>query len=197
MNVNPGIHGPGSESIRGSAVAADGSLKRLYERYRERQVLSFLSLLPREGIRPLYRTARRWAVERDLHQEKDPLATLARYCQTILPLPPFPVWLEDFREHQGAYLEELDAAPAGDGEPVPVTTEVRSLEEDGRRWYAALAVFRRDGAWRGYVTFRAEGSDSSFRTADIFRSDEPSEIRHRFEEFDRGTLAAFLRSTLP
>ena len=123
--------------------------------------------------------------------------TLIRYCETVLPLPPYSVWLQDFRTHRTAYLEAVDAAPGGDEENVPVTMEVRSLEEDGRHWHAALAVFRRDGAWRGYVRFRAEGADTSVRTADIFRSPDLSEIRDRFSGFDENTLRAFLRSTLP
>lgn len=198
MNGTPHLHGPASElELGGTAVEAGASLRRLYRGYCKRQITSLLSLLPREGVRPLYRTARRWAVERGCHEAKDPLATLLRYCETVLPLPPFPVWLEDFRRHRGAYLEELDAAPGDDEEELPVTMDCRSLEADGRRWYAALAVFRREGAWRGYVSFRAEASDTSVRTADIFRSHELTEIRDRFREFDGETLRAFLRSTLP
>lgn len=198
MSGTAGVRGGDPEAgLGGSAVETEAQLRRLYQGYCRRQITSLLSLVPRSAVRSLYRAARRWAVERELHEGKDPLATLVMYCEMVLPLPPFPVWLEDFHRYREAHVAELATAPEGVEESGPVTMEVRSLEVDGRRWYAALSVFRRDGVWRGYVTFRAEASQTSVRTADIFRCQELPEIRDRFREFDAATLRAFLRSTLP
>lgn len=187
----------------GSGTSFEGTgetrapLLRIYRGYRRRQISALLALLPPDAVRPLYRRARRWAMDRDAHDEKDPLATLFRFCGTVLPLPPFPVWLADFRDHRASYLEEIDGAPPGVAEGVSVTMDVRTLTEGGSRWYATLSIFRRDDSWRGYVAFRADGSDMSVRTADIFHAADPVEIRDRFRQFDEETLKAFLRSTLP
>lgn len=202
MDVRPSTPGFQGGGVFGSSASAavgrdDASLKRLYLAYRRREVSSLLALLPREAIRPLYRRARAWAIEQEVHEEKDPLATLFRYCGSLLPLPPFAIWLEDFRAHRSAYLRAVDEAPTGLTDDAPVTMDVRAFTEGGRTWYAALSVFRRDEAWRGYVGFRGEGSDVYVRTADIFRATDPVEVRDRFREFDSETLRAFLRSTLP
>jgi hypothetical protein len=68
---------------------------------------------------------------------------------------------------------------------------------DGLRWRATLNLFRRDEAWRGFIIFNPIGKDEMVRTADIFREEDPDEIRNRFLGFHNQTLQAFLRSVLP
>lgn len=182
----------GGEEVR----ALDPGLRRLYAEYRRRQASALLGLLSRETIRPLYARAREWASARGVHDGKDPLATLLRYCQEILPLPPFDVWVRDRRENPVAHLREESGWLQGEA-PEAVTVEVRSVRLGEERWTASLRLFHRDGAWRGYISFRDVSGNRTVRTADIFREEEPGEIRRRFLSFRPDTLQAFLRSTLP
>ena len=77
-------------SLRHSAA-----LKGRYEEYCRQQVFLLLEIVPREAVRPLYRRARTWAIERGIHESKDPMSTLRLFCREVLPLPPFEVWLMD------------------------------------------------------------------------------------------------------
>ncbi|MFC1574526.1 hypothetical protein ACFL3Z_00410 [Gemmatimonadota bacterium] len=157
-----------------------------------------VSLLPKEAIRPLYARAREWAREIGVEVEKDPLATLLLFLQEILPLPPFEAWLADRTHHLDAHLkEEFESAQAHRRASPPVTVESRGMELDGRRWRATLNLFRRDEAWRGFIAFRPLAGPGGVRTADIFREEDPDEIRNRFLSFHSQTLQAFLRSVLP
>lgn len=178
-------------------VSEDPELKARYREYRSRQAQALVSILPQEAIRPLYSRARVWAGEAGIPLGKDPLATLLLYVQEIIPLPPLEVWLADRVAHLDAHLEEEFASgPAYQRASPPVTVESRGLEMSGRRWRASLNLFRRDDAWRGFITFRRAGDETGVRTADIFREEEPEEIRDRFLAFHSGTLQAFLRSVL-
>ncbi len=71
------------------------------------------------------------------------------------------------------------------------------MEMEGRRWRATLNLFRRDEAWRGFIVFNPLGEAETVRTTDIFREEDPDEIRNRFLGFHNQTLQAFLRSVLP
>ena len=178
-------------------VSEDPELKSRYRAYRSRQAHALVSILPQEAIRPLYSKARAWAGEFGIPLGKDPLATLLLFLQDILPLPPFDVWMADRANHLDAHLEEEFASgPAHRRASPPVTVESRGVEMGGRRWRASLNLFRRDDAWRGYITFRRAGDEAGVRTADIFREEDPEEIRDRFKAFHAGTLQAFLRSVL-
>lgn len=168
-----------------------------YRAYRARQAQALISLLPHEAIRPLYARARAWAGEMGVAREKDPLATLLLFLQDVLPLPPLEVWSADRVHHLDAHLEEEFASgPAHRRTSPPVTVASRGLEVSGRRWRASLRLFRRDEAWRGFISFKAPGEAEGLRTADIFREEDPDEIRNRFLAFHAGTLEAFLRSVL-
>lgn len=178
-------------------VSEDPELKSRYRAYRSRQAHALVSLLPQDAVRPLYSSARIWAEGIGIPLGKDPLATLLLYLQEILPLPPFAVWMADRADHLDAHLEEEFASgPAHRRSSPPVTVESRGVEMGGGRWRASLNLFRRDDAWRGYITFRRAGDQEAIRTADIFREEDPEEIRDRFNSFHKGTLQAFLRSVL-
>jgi len=195
------LQGGSGDYSRGSTayglVSEDPELKSRYRAYRSRQAQALVSVLPHEAIRPLYSKARIWAGEVGIPLGKDPLATLLLYLQELIPLPPFEIWLADRAAHLDAHLEEEFASePAHHRVSPPVTVESRGMEMGGRRWRASLKLFRRDDAWRGFITFRRAGDEAGVRTADIFREEDPEEIRDRFKAFHSGTLQAFLRSVL-
>lgn len=178
-------------------VQEDPDLETRYRAYRARQAQALISLLPQEAIRPLYSRARAWAAEMRVSRGKDPLATLLLFLQEIIPLPPMQVWMADRAGHLDAHLEEeFASAPAHRRSSPPVTVASRGLEISGRRCQASLRLFRRDEAWRGFISFRVPGESHGLRTADIFREEDPEEIRDRFLAFHAGTLEAFLRSIL-
>jgi hypothetical protein len=180
----------------GSSAEAPSDLDR-YGAYRRRQAELLPTLIPREGIRPLYRAARDWALDRGIPWGKDPLVLLHRYCEEVLlPLPPFDEWLtsEDGRG-SGAGLPES----SGQGTlPLaePVLLSVQRFVHAERHWTAGLNVLRRPGGWSGYIAF-SDGEGAVARSADIFLEEDLSELRSRFDSFEPNTLSAFLRSALP
>ncbi len=174
-----------------------------YEAYCRRQARALASILPTEAVRPLYARAREWSrtaadPTRAVEQEKDPLALLVLYLRELLPLPPMDVWLKDRIRHFQAHLEEeFESAQAHRRPSPPVTVESRSVILGPGRWTATLNLFRRDEAWRGFIAFHPVGGGDALRTTDIFREEDPEEIKGRFLAFHDGTLQAFLRSVLP
>lgn len=171
-------------------------LETRYARYREREVAGFLSVIPREGVRPLYREALRWAARTDRAMpDKEPMAVLVAYLGENLPLPPFEVWLRDLRSHPEAHAEAAwRAEPSPDG---PVTVAVRPLHGEDGVWYAALEIESNGADWKGAISFHREGQESRYRTARIFVENSPTAVKERFLGFDEVTLAAFLRSVRP
>ncbi|MGW8265990.1 MAG: hypothetical protein ACWGSQ_06450 [Longimicrobiales bacterium] len=187
---------PGVPSVQG-LVSEDPVLRSRYRDYRTRQAQSLVSFLPHEAIRPLYARARAWAGESGIPVGKDPLATLLLFLQDLLPLPPFEIWLKDRSENLEAHLEEeFTSPPAHRRAAPPVTVESRAVRLGDSQWRASLNLFRRDEAWRGFISFRPVGDGPGVRTADIFREEDPEEIRRRFLAFQPHTLRAFLRSVL-
>jgi hypothetical protein len=179
-------------------VQEDPALETRYEEYCRRQAKGLVSIVPKEAIRPLYGLAREWGRETGREVEKDPLATLFLFLQELIPLPPKELWARDRAEHLDAHVkEEFASPPAHRRSSPPVTVESRGMEMDGRRWRATLNLFRRDEAWRGFIVFNPLGEAETIRTADIFREEDPDEIRNRFLGFHNQTLQAFLRSVLP
>lgn len=178
-------------------VSQDPELMKRYRAYRRRQAQALISLLPREAIRPLYGRAREWAAEEGVERGKDPLATLLRFVEEILPLPPLAVWAQDRARNLAAHLEEeFASAPAQRRASSPVTVESRALRVGDSHWRASLNLFRRDDAWRGFIAFRPVGDGPGVRTADVFREEDPEAIKDRFLSFRAETLRAFLRSVL-
>ncbi len=172
------------------------ALRRQYREYCSRQATGLLELVPREGVRPLYRQAREWAVSHGMHESKDPMATLHRFCRELLPLPSFEVWLADYETHRLAHLKAGVAYPHA-GEPSePVTVELREVEHGGDRWHASLELYRDEDLWRGYIRFHRDAAEAHLRTGDIFCEEELQDLRDRFLSFTSATLTAFLRSIL-
>jgi len=187
---------PGAPSVRG-LVSEDPVLRSRYRDYRARQAQALVSFLPPGAVRPLYARARAWAGESGVPVGKDPLATLLLFLQDLLPLPPFEAWLEDRSENLRAHLEEeFTSPPSHRRAPPPVTVESRAVQLGDSHWRASLNLFRRDEVWRGFISFRSGGDGPGVRTADIFRGEDPEEIRSRFLSFKPHTLQAFLRSVL-
>ncbi len=172
-------------------------MKGRYEEYCRRQVTLLLEVVPREAVRPLYRSARIWATQRGLHESKDPMSTLRVFCRELLPLPPFEAWLLDYEHHRLAYLSEgvgLSPLP----QPMePVAVEFSRIQYESEPWQGTLEVYRGGDAWRGLIRFQREGEEDHFRTGEIFCEDDLQELRDRFISFTAPTLSAFLRSTLP
>ena len=181
-----------------TVVQEDPDLNSRYEEYCRRQAKGLVSILPKEAIRPLYGRAREWGRENGKEVDKDPLATFLLYIQELMPLPPRDVWELDRTKYLDAHVkEEFDSPSAHRRSSPPVTVESRGMEIDGKRWRATLNLFRRDEAWRGFIVFNPLGEPETARTADIFREEDPDEIRNRFLGFHNQTLQAFLRSVLP
>ena len=173
-------------------------LQRLYQEYRRREAGALLSLLPPEAVRPLYRVARERMATDPHGGTDDPLALLVAFVERhLLPLPPFDVWLDDFRTHRSAHLQGLDVDPRAPEPSDPVTVEVRSFRRGDGEWYAGLSLFRRESVWWGFLAFSRGDGVTVARTADIFREERPEAIRDRFRSFGADALPAFLRSTLP
>jgi hypothetical protein len=184
------------------------ALREDYERYLVRQSQAFLSLVPREGIRPLYASARLWAKEQGIHEPRNPMPSLLSFCRARLPLPTFEVWLQDYRTCRMAYAVEAASTPLSDADRAPKQIQTRGLEHNRRRWFAGLHLFKDGPTWRGYISFREARSPTrsagptgastpEFRTADIFCENDPVDIQTRFAEYRAETLRGFLRSTLP
>ena len=169
-----------------------------YADYRRRHARALVGMLPREAVRPLYRRARTLvdSPRCDHECEDNPLARLSRFCETLLPLPPFEVWLEDLRRSPEAHLGDLDLAEAPTP-AAPATLVARRFAHGGDAWVARLRAFRDREAWRGFIAFEDGVTGTVHRTSLIFRERSPFDLRERFLGFERATLEAFLRSSLP
>jgi hypothetical protein len=132
-----------------------------------------------------------------LAEDDDPLKVLIRYCEELIPLPPFEMWHEDLLRHPDAHLSDLAESLDQPTADRPSTVETRSFESGGRSWTAHLRSFRDSGLWRGYITFQEEGFDRPLRTTEIFCEQDVGELRERFQAFETAALEAFLRSAMP
>jgi hypothetical protein len=175
-------------------------LRGRYESYCRRQAARLVQMMPRDAVRPLYRQARAEAVRNDALTdtgESDPLALLVLHCRSILPLPPFDVWLDDLRRNPDGHFSDLEESMDGPTAATPSTMEARPLVALGRPWTAHLESFREAGLWRGFISFHEDGSGRAHRTAAVFCEPGPRELRERFLTFENAALEAFLRSALP
>ncbi|MDX1494727.1 MAG: hypothetical protein R3253_11735, partial [Longimicrobiales bacterium] len=101
--VEGGLY-PADEGFESGLEPGDVSrleLRRLYDDYRSRQARALLSLIPRTAVRPLYRRALQ-AADTGGSTQKDPMAILLAFCEALLPLPSFDVWLADRRQNPEA-----------------------------------------------------------------------------------------------
>lgn len=190
---------PSANAVGGAAPREDAQgFESRYDAYRRRQVLRLLHMLPDGGARALYRRARAQPpLSALLAEEDDPLKVLIRYCEDLIPLPPFEVWREDLLSHPDAHLSDLAESLDQPTEDRPSTVETRTFDAAGRSWVAHLRSFRDSGLWRGYITFQEEGSGRTLRTTEVFCEQDVSELRERFQAFESAALEAFLRSALP
>ena len=168
-----------------------------YHGYRRRQATRLLHVMPREAVRDLYGQAREWAKGRGLHDGQDPMATLVRFAENLLPLPPFEVWLADREQYPLCHIEDSNEGPHAPTMGQPGRLEARRFEYGGLSWSVSLHVFRDGTVWRGFLCFQELGRTLRFHTANIFLEETAREVQRRFREFDRATLGAFLRSVLP
>jgi hypothetical protein len=151
-------------------------------------------MVPREAVRPLIRRA----VRKGFHLDAtDPMVTLVRYCETLLPLPPFDVWCDDVRRNPTAHVDDVDDSAVTPTAEAPCTSMSREFVHGDRLWTAHLRSFRDRGAWRGFIAFEDSSSNRVHRTAPIFREPEADDVRQRFSSFEASALVAFLRSALP
>jgi hypothetical protein len=181
------------------ATQAD-ELHERYLAYRRRQAARLVQMLPRDAVRPLYRRAREEAKRCGAlngGSEDDPLALLVDYCQGLLPLPTFDLWLHDLHRYPDGHLADLAESNDAPTAEAPSTMEVRIVEYLGRPWLARLRSFRDEDLWRGYIAFEERDSGRVHRTAAVFCEDHPSDLRDRFLSFESTALEAFLRSALP
>jgi hypothetical protein len=188
--------------------AIPDTLRGLYEKYCASEAADLVSLVPQSGLRDFLRQASAWSspemgsspetipalsVFRDELSHDDALAQVRRYARSLLPLPSYEVWVRSYLQNRSAYLDRLGIATAPRSEePVMV-----AIQEFGEGWYAALYLSNRNEGWSGSIHFHRSEAVRSYRTADIFREEDPAEIRSRFLSFDSSTLHAFLRSVLP
>ena len=168
-----------------------------YYSYRRRHADRLLRLVPREAVRGLYAKAREWAKARGLHDTRDPMATLTRFAEHLLPLPTFEIWLADRQLHPLRYIEDCGRTPHSPAPVRPTKVEERIFDFCGQTWVASLHVFVDGRRWRGFLRFRKAGHTRRYHTAHIFLEDSAREVRRSFREFDGAALGAFLRSVLP
>lgn len=184
----------------GHVDAREAGLLPRYEAYRRRQATRLVHMLPDGAVRPLYRRARAAALEAGVPEPElgdDPLGTLLRYCEALLPLPPFDVWRADVERNPAAHYGDMADSVDQPTSEEPATIDARSFDCDGRAWTAQLRSFRDSGLWRGYIAFQEPGSTAVHRTAAVFCEHDPVELRERFASFESAALQAFLRSALP
>ena len=186
--------------IAGSPHVVADELRVRYAAYRRRQAGRLLQMLPRDAIRPLYRRARSEAARDSASADvvvDDPLALLVRYCESLLPLPPFDVWCRDVERHPDAHFADLEDSLDDPTPDAPSTMETRALEFAGQAWTAHLRAFREGGFWRAFISFEEGSTGYLHRTAPVFYERDVGELRDRFLSFETGALQAFLRSALP
>lgn len=193
------VRDAGPVAPTGTTHPATETLRLRYEAYRLRQGRELLAILPREGVRALVRRYR-GDVPHDERAGEPHLDDLARFAATLLPLPPFGVWLDDFTAHRAAHLADAeppmrDGPEAPDGESVAV--DVRSFVAAGEEWIGELQVRSVQAGWRGSLHFHRPGAAKAGCTGEVFRERDLTSLRERFRALDQPTLQAFLRSSLP
>ena len=186
---------PAALEVSARTGASEEELRHWYHAYRRRQARRLVSILPKDAVRPLYRAA---LARKDAMTAEgaDPLGVLVEYCVTMLPLPPFEVWLADLARHPEAHFEDWDEAVDAPSRTDPATLAARELIRGDERWRVTLCGYPHDGAWRAHLSFIGPALHDSHRTAPVFRERSAEALRDRFMDFDVTSLEAFLRSCL-
>lgn len=184
-----------ADAPSGALAFSREELRSQYLSYRRRQARGLLGLLSQEAVRPLYRRALA-KVEKGC--DDDPMEILVTYCEALLPLPPFQVWLDDLQAAPEAHWTDLEASAETPSPSEPATVDLRRFARGARSWTARLRGFRDGDVWRGFIAFEDEAGDRGVhRTALIFCEATVSDLRDRFRGFESASLEAFLRSALP
>lgn len=182
------------EPASGALAFSREELRAQYLSYRRRQARGLLGLLAQEAVRPLYRRA---LAEVEKGDGGDPMGILVTYCEALLPLPPFQVWLDDLQAAPEAHWTDLETSADTPSPSKPATMGLRRLGRRAGSWTARLRGFRDGDVWRGFIAFEDESAaDGVHRTALIFCEATASDLRDRFHGFESASLEAFLRSAL-
>jgi len=181
----------------GSQVRYPGApetLRNLYVLYCRDEARELVQMLPPEGRRQMLRVLAR--------SGEPSISRLLDLARTLLPLPPYDVWVEAYLSNRKSYLERL-GIPAIPEREDPVTVAIRPV---AGRWWAHLNLRQRDRRWFGFISFHPEASLSedrgpqvglALRTAEIFRGEDAGEIKQRFLAFGEAAMQGFLRSVTP
>jgi len=169
-------------------------LRAWYHAYRIRQGRLLAALVPREAIRPLYRQARSNPVDGEPSPADGELERLAAHCASLLPLPPFDMWLEDLRSFPAGHMEDMDASTAGSTVYRPLTLAVGEIQVGEEEWRVRFRVFMERGLWHAFLRFDLETRTECCWTAVLFHEPTLRDLRARFDELDGATFEAFLRS---
>ena len=176
------------------------TLRALYQRYCETEARELVELLPREGRRSLLRGA----LSRSGAGGALSVDLLLEEARELLPLPPYEVWVRSYLADRNVYLSRM-GIPAVPERPSPVTVDVHPV---GNGWWATLNLARSGEGWLGHVSFHPDPESAvsagrggggaavhpACRTAEIFRGEDPEELRARFHGLGRHALEGLLRS---
>jgi hypothetical protein len=168
-----------------------GTLRALYERYCTHEARALAELVGPDGRRALLRAEHASGGELSID-------ALERAGRRLLPLPPYERWLPDYLANRKAYLERM-GIPGVPDRSEPVTVAIRPVFSG---WWAHLELRHEaeGGVWVGFIAFRPERGGQDFppppsvRTADVFRGEDPEELRDRFLSFQPATMEGFFRS---
>lgn len=169
-----------------------GTLRALYERYCAHEARVLAEVVGPEGRRALLRAEHAAGGELSID-------ALERAGRRLLPLPPYERWLPDYLANRKAYLDRM-GIPGVPDRTEPVTVAIRPVLGG---WWAHLELRHEagdGGGWVGFIAFRPERGGQDFpappsvRTADVFRGEDPEELRDRFLAFLPATMEGFFRS---
>lgn len=144
--------------------------------------------MPPEAIRPLLRKAL------SAEGSGDPVSVLAEWVERhLLPLPPFEVWLADFRQYRARHLDGLALHPVAPDPGDPVAIALRPVPRIGAEWMASLEVRPEGSRWAGRIAFRTPAGGTAV-TGYLLVDDDPAHLSDRFLAFGDAALEAFHRS---
>lgn len=179
---------------RGALTGAPETLRDLYLLYCQHEARELVQILPSDARRQLLRR---------LSSSGEPsIPRLIDLAATLLPLPPYDVWVASYLGAREPYLQRLGVSRTPERTD-PVTVAIRPV---AGKWWAHLNLRQNDRLWLGFISFHPEVGLAAeegpqvglvLRTADIFRGEDADEMRARFLAFGEATLQGFLRSVTP
>ena len=146
--------GASSDTVRSpDREGARELLRGRYDAYCAQQAAALPAMLPRDGVRALYRSARGQV----MGEVVDPLGLLVEKCRRVLPLPPFELWAQDYLRNRRHHIEEMELS-VGPRKGAPATIDARLLQHGGQSWVAELAVFHSTVARAGLLSLPSSTS---------------------------------------